>query len=133
PDGKWIAYQSSESGPRDEIYVRPFPASSSGQGGKWVISTSGGSDPHWSKAGHELLYKGPEGIMAAAYSVKGDMFVAEKPRPWRANFSGTDFDLTPDGKKLAVVVETEAPQPQREAVFIENFFDELRRRVPAGR
>jgi serine/threonine-protein kinase len=133
PDGKWIAYQSNESGQRDEIYVRPFPASSSGQGGKWVISTNGGSDPHWSRAGHELLYKGPDGIMTAAYSVKDDMFVAEKPRLWRANFSGTDFDLAPDGKRLAVVVQTEAAPPEREAVFVENFFDELRRKVPASK
>lgn len=59
--------------------------------------------------------------------------MAEKPRLWRANFSGTDFDLAPDGKRLAVVVQTEAPQPEHEAVFIENSFDELRRRVPAGR
>jgi hypothetical protein len=80
-----------------------------------------------------LLYKGPDGIMAAAYSVKDDMFVAEKPRLWRANFSGTDFDLAPDGKRLAVVVQTEAAPPEREAVFVENFFDELRRKVPASK
>jgi hypothetical protein len=49
------------------------------------------------------------------------VFVAEKPRLWRANFSGTDFDLAPDGKRLAVVVQTEAPQPEHEAVFIETF------------
>jgi serine/threonine-protein kinase len=132
PDGKWIAYQSNESGQRDDIYVRPFPASASAQGGKWVISTNGGSDPHWSRAGHELLYKGPEGMMSAAYSVKDGMFVAEKPRVWRAGFSGTDFDLAPDGQRLAVLLQMETVQPEHEAVFIENFFDELRRRVPAS-
>jgi len=62
-----------------------------------------------------------------------EVFVPERPRLWRANFSGTDFDLAPDGKRLAVVVQTEVPQPEHEAVFIENIFDELRRRVPAGR
>ena len=51
PDGKWIAYDSNESG-RSEIYVRPFP----GPGGKWQVSTEGGSRPEWSHDGRELFY-----------------------------------------------------------------------------
>ena len=41
PDGRWIAYDSDESG-RAEIYVRPYPAVESG---RWQISTEGGSNP----------------------------------------------------------------------------------------
>ena len=55
PDGRWIAYNSSESG-RAEVYVQPFP----GPGGKWQISTQGGSDPRWSGDGRELFYLSPE-------------------------------------------------------------------------
>jgi Tol biopolymer transport system component len=51
PDGKWIAYQSNESG-RFEIYVQPFPV----QGGKFQISTSGGAQPRWNKNGKEIFY-----------------------------------------------------------------------------
>jgi eukaryotic-like serine/threonine-protein kinase len=51
PDGKWIAYQSNESG-RYEIYVQPFP----GLGGKRSISTNGGSQPRWRHDGKELFY-----------------------------------------------------------------------------
>src|ERR1019366_6551897 len=40
PDGKWVAYQSNESG-RSEVYVRPFP----GPGGQWQVSTGGGGAP----------------------------------------------------------------------------------------
>ena len=40
PDGHWVVYTSNESG-RTEDYVQPFP----GPGGKWVISTEGGSSP----------------------------------------------------------------------------------------
>jgi hypothetical protein len=132
PDGKWIAYRSNETG-QGEVYVRPFPPPASGQGGKWVISTQGGLDPHWSRASHDLLYRGSDGMMAAGYTVKGETFVADKPRVWRANVSGTDLDLSPDGKRLAVVVPVQAaaaPKTDHEVVFLENFLDELRRKVP---
>ena len=51
PGGKWIAYQSNESG-RSEIYVQPFP----GPGGKFQISTNGGAQPRWNKNGKEIFY-----------------------------------------------------------------------------
>jgi hypothetical protein len=48
----------------------------------------------------------------------------------------TGFDLSPDGKRLIVMTPTagsEAPKPEHTVVFLQNFFDELRRRVPTGR
>ena len=54
PDGKWVAYNSDESG-RGEIYVVPFP----GPGGKWQISTGGGMSPFW-PPGKELFYFTPD-------------------------------------------------------------------------
>ncbi len=51
PDGRWIAYQSNESG-RFEIYVQPFP----GPGGKWQVSTNGGSQVRWRSDGKEIFY-----------------------------------------------------------------------------
>jgi Tol biopolymer transport system component len=59
-DGKWIAYASPESG-RDEIYVRPFP----GPGGQWQISPAGGSRPHWSNDGREIVYMNLDGDLTA--------------------------------------------------------------------
>jgi len=135
PDGRWLAYSSNESGP-SEVYVRPFPPLASGQGGKWVVSNQGGQHPVWSRTKNDLLYRAPDGqIMAASYTVKGDTFVADKPRVWLAKPGGTEFDLSPDGKRLAVVTpvaSAEGPKPEHEVVFLENFFDELRRRVPVG-
>src|SRR5262249_36243778 len=58
PDGKWIAYQSNESG-RFEIYVQPFP----GPGGKFQISTNGGTQVRWNKNGKELFYLSLSGEM----------------------------------------------------------------------
>ena len=136
PDGRWLAYQSNESG-TNEVYVRAFPPPSSGQGGKWQISNSGGTAPRWSRSGHELLYQSGDQIMAASYTVNGDTFVAEKPRVWIAKLGGTAvWDLAPDGKRVAVVTPVEsadAPKQEHEVVFLQNFFDELRRRVPLER
>ena len=51
PDGRWLAYESDESG-QFEIYVHPFPDITSG---RWQVSTSGGVEPRWAPDGHDLL------------------------------------------------------------------------------
>jgi len=133
PDGKWIAYESNATG-TNEIYVRPFPPPSSGQSGQWQISNSGGQAPMWTA--HDLLYQSGDQIMAASYTVNGDSFKADKPRVWLAKAGGQAFGLSPDGKRVAVMapVDTpEAPKADHEVVFLQNFFDELRRRVPVGK
>jgi eukaryotic-like serine/threonine-protein kinase len=135
PDGRWLAYQSNESG-KYEVYVRAFPPPASGQAGKWQVSNTGGGVPVWSRAGRDLLYLNGDQVMAVSYSVQGDTFVAEKPRVWLDKLGGTQWDLAPDGKRFAVltpVAAPEAPKNEHEVTFLFNFFDELRRRVPAGK
>jgi len=61
PDGKWVGYQSNESG-RFEIYVQPFP----GPGRKFQISTNGGAQPRWNKNGKEMFYVSLDSKMMAA-------------------------------------------------------------------
>ena len=142
PDGRWIAYQSNESGP-NQIYVRPFP----GPGGKWMISTDGGTFPVWSRARKELLYAGPDNrIMMVTYTASGDTFTADKPRPWAdtrflprprgfGGAAGRPFDLHPDGERVAIapVRENDRIEKQDKLVFIFNFFDELRRLAPPSK
>jgi len=139
PDGRWLAYTSNESG-TFQIYVREFPD----KGGKWQISNSSGAYPMWSRTGKELFFETLDNhIMAAAYTVKGDSFVAEKPRPWSGQTLGGDVnlvknvDLAPDGKRIvALMPATEAKgaqEAQNHVVFLLNFFDELRRKVPVGK
>ena len=78
--------------------------------------------------------------MVAAYSIKGDTFQPEKPRVWserRFMNTGiyTNFDLAPDGKRFVGLLSEEGEQEMKvptQAVFLLNFFDELRRKVPAG-
>ena len=139
PDGKWMAYSSDESG-TPEIYVRAFPD----RGGKWQISSGGGAYPMWSRTGRELFFETVDNlIMVTAYTVKGDSFEPGKPGLWstkkliqgRAN-SNKNFDLAPDGKRIVAIMSADSPesqQSQNHVIFLENFFDELRRRVPVAK
>ena len=120
-----------------EVYVRPFP----GPGGRWQISTGGGLFPLWSRSGRELLFQTLDNrVMAVGYTGKGDSFTAGKPRLWtetrlRPLATLSNYDLAPDGKRLAAMVGGDA-SGQKEPThltFLLNFFDELRRRAPAGK
>jgi hypothetical protein len=137
PDGRWMAYASNESG-GFQVYVRAFPD----KGGKWQISNSSGSSPVWSRNGRELFFRTEDNqIMVASYTVKGDSFVADKPRLWSetkiASFgSQTNFDLAPDGKRIVALMPAETAEGQKaqnHVIFLENFFDEVRRKVPVGK
>jgi serine/threonine-protein kinase len=148
PDGRWLAYTSNESG-MYQVYVRAFPD----KGGKWQISNAGGAYPLWSSNGHELFFRTDDNrIMAATYVAKGDSFVPDKPRLWSdkrlanlgavrrlANLGTLDvgnYDLTPDGKRIVALMPVEgeeAQQTQSHVNFLENFSDDLRRKVLMGK
>jgi hypothetical protein len=138
PDGNWLAYHSNESG-TSEVYVRTFPPSATSPGGKWQVSNNGGTFPRWSRIGHELVYQSADQLMAVSYTVNGPTFIADKPRLWIASLSGTsgfDWDLAPDGKRVVALIPegmAKAPPPEHEIVMLQNFADELRRRVPLGK
>jgi len=136
PDGRWLAYQSQESG-RDEVYVTRFPDKSS----KWQISSGGGNTPTWSRSRNELYFANVNfQIMVAPYTVEGDAFIAEKPRLWsdkpfvprQRTGPNRSFDLHPDGNRfaMAAVLDTRAEVKQDKVIFVFNFFDELRRIAP---
>jgi len=130
PDGHWLAYTSDESG-TTEVYVRPFP----GPDGRWQISSAGGTAPVWSHHERALLFKTPERrIMLAPYTIEDNLFVPDKPRLWSEmqlpdSRLGQDFDLAPDGKRLALLLASEEPGGSPRVVFLLNFFDELKRRA----
>ena len=132
PDGRWLAYESNESG-RSEIYVRPFPASVTG--GKWQVSNSGGTWPIWPAKGRDILYRSGNQVMAAAYIAAADSFSNEKPRVLATTPGATPgFDLAPDGRLLLMMPSTaDGVKAEHTLMFVQNFFDELRRRVPVGK
>jgi dipeptidyl aminopeptidase/acylaminoacyl peptidase len=102
PDGKWIAYSSTESGDV-EVYVAPFPAT----GRKLRISKDGGSQARWRRDGRELYFLSPDReLMAVAVEVKGSEFGAGAPQrlfdirlPYGQYHA---FDVTADGQKFLV-------------------------------
>jgi eukaryotic-like serine/threonine-protein kinase len=122
PDGRWVAYASDESG-RDEIYVGTFSpdatAEASVAGGKWQISTDGGSQPRWRGDGKELYYLAPDGKLMAVEIAASSVFQAGVPKVLfqalrEAEFANeTQWDVTPDGKRFLFP----APAEQGQAPF----------------
>jgi serine/threonine protein kinase len=103
PDGKWLAYESRESG-RPEICVIPFLHGT----GKWEVSTAGGVQPRWRGDGRELFYISMDNkIMSAEITVQGSSVLVGKvsslfqtnPVPFAG---GSNYDVTADGKKFVV-------------------------------
>ena len=136
PDGRWIAYTSTEAS-MYQVYVRPYPATATS--GKWLVSTGTGRLPIWSRNGKELFYQTLTDfrLMVAKYTAKGDTFTPETPRLWSDTpvvNSGTapNADLAPDGKRLLVFAQ-DANYDSKATVhvtFLVNFFDEMRRKLP---
>jgi eukaryotic-like serine/threonine-protein kinase len=105
PDGKFVAYSSSETG-NWEVYVSPFP----GFGSKWQVSRGGGEEPRWRRDGKELFYLAPDGMLMAAEVKTSAGFEAGSPSALfrthpRQPISAMDFfsyDVTADGQKFLV-------------------------------
>src|SRR5262249_22210453 len=78
PDGKWISYQSNESG-NDQVYVQPFPPGA-GASGKWQISVDSGVGGRWRADGKELFYFAGSKLMAVEVGSAGGSFHAGIPK-----------------------------------------------------
>jgi eukaryotic-like serine/threonine-protein kinase len=132
-DGHWLAYESDETGQR-EIYVRPFP----GPGGKWQISTEGGTEPMWARNGSELFYRSGDKMMVAAVTTK-PAFSAAKPTLLfeghyeRGSFSYSiqpNYDVSLDGQRFLMIKTSELEAAAQVNVVL-NWSDEVRRLVPS--
>jgi eukaryotic-like serine/threonine-protein kinase len=114
PDGRWVAYTSSESG-RNEVYVVPFP----GPGGKWQVSQGGGAYPRWRGDSAELFFQSSAGpLMSASVDGRGSAFLVGaitslfEVRIRNVGFGGSNshnYDVTPDGQRFMVAVTDDAP------------------------
>jgi WD40-like Beta Propeller Repeat len=131
-DGRWLAYVSDESG-RFEIYVQPY----SGPGGKWQISTEGGMVPVWNPNGRELFYRSGDRMMAVEIAMQSG-FSAGKPKVLFEGqyeptlFTNPNYDVSPDGKRFLMLKPSESAEAATQINVVLNWFEELKRRVPAG-
>src|SRR5262249_31840105 len=134
PDGKFLAYHSNESG-RYEVYVRSF----SGPGGKWQISTAGGSGPVWSRNGRELFYRNGDKMMAVDIDIGRGAFKAGSPH---ALFEGkfefrpggplaeANYDVAPDGQRFLMIKTYGQTESAAQLHVVTNWFEELKQKVP---
>jgi Tol biopolymer transport system component len=136
PDGRWLVYQSNESG-QDEIYVRPFPDADRG---RWQVSTGGGTRPLWARSGKELFYVGPSGAVISASVEGGSTFRGGNPTRlfegrylMDAIFTGRTYDVSPDGQRFLMIkldggsIDTSAPPS---IIVVQHWTEELKRLVP---
>jgi serine/threonine-protein kinase len=129
PDGRWIAYQSDETG-RPEVYVEAFP----GPGERHQISADGGAEPVWAHGSGEIFYRhGDE--MRVVPTRSGSRFEFE---PSRSLFtlpfdnmgnSARNYDVTPDGQRV-VAVRIPALDAPRRVDIVTHWLDEVTRQVP---
>jgi Tol biopolymer transport system component/predicted Ser/Thr protein kinase len=126
PDARWLAYASDESG-RYEIYVQPYP----GPGGKWQISTEGGTEPVWARNG-ELFYRNGDKMMAVETTTRAN-FSADKPkllfeRHYATYNTMPAYDVTPDGQRF-LLAKTGGQAPEEINVVL-NWASDLKQKAP---
>ena len=134
PDGRWLAYQSNESG-QPQIYVRPFPNVDTGL---WPISVNGGTRPVWARSGRELFYLDGARAVTSVPVQTAPNFTAGTPAklfdgPYFTAFANRTYDVTPDGQRFLMIKEsngTDERPPSPRIILVQNWFEELKRLVP---
>ena len=134
PDGRWLAYESNESGLL-ETYVRPFPKVDEG---RWQVSTGGGTRPAWARSGRELFYWQPPGKIVAvsvpASVQAGTSFTSLPPKRdgrYLAPQYGRPYDVSPDGQRFVMIKDAQpVSSAPTDLVVVLNWVEELRQKVP---
>jgi serine/threonine-protein kinase len=127
PNGKWIAYQSDETG-RFEVYLRPFPT-----GGEIrQVSSGGGDHPTWNPNGEELFYASGDKMTAVTVNIEGDLVVGRPSVLFerRRNPELPNFAVTPDGQRFIFIDDSVAEPAPTHLVLVQNFGEELKRLAP---
>ena len=128
PDGRWVAYFSTESG-NVELYVTPFP----GPGGKRQVSTSGANTPaKWRKDGKEIFYLAPgDKLMAAEVNGQGATLEVGAVRQLfeiRRGGPGYVYDVTADGQRFLVNTAVEQKEPSAPITLVVNWTADLKKK-----
>jgi len=126
PDGRWLAYQSNESG-QNEIYVRPFPEA----GGRVQVSTGGGIEPLWDRRGRALYYRRGQQLVAAAVTTTPTFSMGSQRALFEADYltnpSHPNYDVAPDGAHFLMLKR----MGEAQTVVVLNWIAEVRARTAA--
>ena len=112
PDGKYIAYQSTESG-RAEIYIHEFPEARN----KWQVSTEGGVEPFWRRDGRELFYRTGQRVMSVPVQIGSTFTIGTPVQLFQTRFATVTvrarYRPAHDGQRFLVLapLAREAEQP----------------------
>lgn len=129
PDGKFIVYESNESG-RYEIYVQSFPQ----PGAKWAVSKDGGRSPVWCRDGDEIFFQNGNELLAVDVHVdgKGALRVGEPKalfektvRAGTQNFR--NYDASADGSRFVMIEPVQESDVEIDVVL--NWYQELEDRL----
>jgi serine/threonine protein kinase/Tol biopolymer transport system component len=111
PCGKWIAYQSEETG-RSDIFVRPYP----GPGTKVAVSSDGGREPLWSPDGSELYYRNRKQVIAAKIETEPEFKVVDTQILFDDEYYSCamcrTYDIAPDGRFLMLYDPRDSSRPK---------------------
>jgi serine/threonine-protein kinase len=118
PNGRYIAYSSSESG-RREVYVKPFPQGE----GRWHVSSGGGIRPRWNKDGTELFYSNKDTLMAVSVDMRR-AFSSGIPKKLFKLPSTFGYDIASDGQRFLVVRQSDQVETPK-ITIVENWVKEF--------
>jgi Tol biopolymer transport system component len=120
PDGKWMAYQSNESG-QNQVYVQSVPAGA----GKWQVSTTGGLAPLWRSDGKEIFYIAPDQKLMAVPIKLGSTVEPEAPEalfslppPALVQFNSNSYAPSKDGQRFLVIAPADAKDTAVPAITV---------------
>ena len=131
PDGRWMAYDSDESG-HVEVYVQSFPDPNVK---RWKVSSAEGSEPMWTRGGRELVYRKGDTVMTVVTDLQNG-----RSGPPSMLFAGAypdnpgwtrprSYDVSRDGERF-LMTKLPSGQPRPRIAVVLNWFDELRAKVP---
>ena len=139
PDGRWLAYESNESG-QGEVYLAPFPGVNTS---KRQVSTDGGTRALWSKDGRELFYYvAPDTIMAVPVTSRADLAVGKPEVVVKGPYAvavndGRHYDVSPDGKRFLLLKDVETAAGAQACAArdpsVQHWAEELKAKLPAGK
>jgi eukaryotic-like serine/threonine-protein kinase len=125
PDGRWILYESEESG-RSEVYVAPSPVGGGAAGGKRQISTAGGASARWRKDGKEIFYLQNRRLVSVPAEIGNGALRIGEERQIVDGLSILGFDITPDGQRF--LLRLRSPQAASQPLtVVQNWTSMLKR------